>query len=99
MSFTIISNKTRALLEQQLTESFKFDDLTALSDYREILLPLNPQQKESQKSSVQAENLNTLKKENEELAYLNDLMKNELEKLSKQIKLLEKKNVIKNKRF
>ncbi len=76
-------NKVR-FLEQQVLD-IKSDESNYLGDYKEIsLLPsLDNQTKVTLK----------LREENEELNNLNNVLKTELDKLSKQIELLEKKKV------
>ena len=74
----------------------KYEEASFHSDYKEIVNPLKTKQEENDKaqSLLNNEKLKMLEKENTELVSLNNFFRNELDKLSNQIYLLEKEKVI-----
>ncbi len=94
----------RNFLENQISDENKSDAATD-SVYKEIATPYNNSNnccfRETELSAYEDQNLDQneialkeLTKENQELIFINEMLNSEVDKLNKQLELLERKNVI-----
>lgn len=65
-----------------------------MTEYKDLISPANNRFSSKNIDSNNLDNIVKLKNENEELNQLNNILKIELDKLSKQIDLIEKRNVL-----
>ena len=83
----------RRFLEKQMLE-LRYEDATFLSDYKDINEPLKNKMNQNENAqNSHNDYLRRIEKENEDLNNLNNLFRKELDKLSNQVHLLEKKHV------